>query len=98
MHVQHRDGWWLTSRITSVNDHFLGVRFGVPAAPPAAIDARVVADVDQGIKRANAELGLSLTAAEIKIDPQSRYQTEVYEAMAYALAMQAGPALGLAAD
>jgi hypothetical protein len=70
------------------------VRFGAPAAPSAVIDARVVADVEQGLARANAELGLSLTAAEIKIDPESRYQPEVYETMAYALAMQAVAALG----
>jgi hypothetical protein len=84
----------MTSLITSVNDHFLGVRFGMPAAPAAAIDARVVADVARGIARANAELGLSLATKEIKIDPESRYQLGVYEAMAYALAVQAGTTLG----
>lgn len=85
---QHGDSWQ-AARITSLNDHFLRLRFGHPVLDSAAgtgVDARVVADVVRGVACANADFGGALTVAEITIAPDSGYIPEVYAERAYEIA------------
>lgn len=88
MHVHTSNGWWMASRITGGDDHFLGVRFGTPG-DLAGIDGRVAAEVQRAVDQTNAERGTALAVAAIKVAPDARFSRAIYARLAVAIATQA---------
>ncbi|MBK5964042.1 hypothetical protein CCR95_08080 [Thiocystis minor] len=80
MHIQQQCDWLKAARITSLNDHFLGLRFGTePLNDPRPIAAVVL----EAVSLANADFGTNYRVSEIQIDERDNYSPRAYRMMAY---------------
>lgn len=80
MQVQQHGDWLKAARITSLNDRYLGLRFG----PESLVDLRpVAAAVQEGVSRANADFGTDYNVSEIQVADGDRYNHRAYTEMAY---------------
>lgn len=80
MQVQQHGDWLKAARITSLNDRYLGLRFG----PEPLDDPRPAAGaVQDGVSRANADFGTGYNVSEIQLADGDRYNHRAYATMAY---------------
>lgn len=80
MHIQQQGDWLKAARITSLNNHYLGLRFGTEPLN----DARpVTAVVLEAVSLANADFGTHYQVSEIQIDERDAYSPRVYHMMTY---------------
>jgi hypothetical protein len=84
--VQQHGDWLKVARITSLNDHYLGLRFG---AEPLSDQRSVAADVIKAVSLANADFGTDYQVSEIQIDERDTYRPEIYQMLAYQLVQYA---------
>ena len=82
MQIVQQGDWLKTVRITGLNDHYLGLRFGTE---PLHDPRPVAADVIEGVTAANAEFGVRYQVSEIQIDERDAYRPQIYQMMAYQL-------------
>ena len=80
MHIQQQGDWLKAARITSLNDHYLGLRFG---AEPLNDSRPVAAVVLEAVSLANADFGTYYQVSEIQIDERDAHSPRVYRMMAY---------------
>jgi hypothetical protein len=80
MQIVQQGDWLKAARMTSLNNHYLGLRFGVEPLN----DPRPVAEVVQdGVSLANADFGTHYQVSEIQIDERDDYSARAYRMMAY---------------
>jgi NADH dehydrogenase/NADH:ubiquinone oxidoreductase subunit G len=86
MQIVQQGDWLKVARITSLNDHYLGLRFG---AEPLSDQRPVAADVMKAVSLANADFGTDYQVSEIQIDERDTYRPQIYQMPAYQLVQYA---------
>lgn len=80
MQVQQHGDWLKAARITSLNDRYLGLRFG---QEPLDDQRPVAAAVQEGVSQANADFGTHYHVSEIQVADGDRFHHRAYADMAY---------------
>ena len=86
MQVQQYGDWLKAARITSLNDRYLGLRFG---AEPLNDARPVAAAVREGVSQANDDFGTRYNVSEIQVADGDRYNRRAYAEMAYRMVQYA---------
>ncbi|MTW19916.1 hypothetical protein [Allochromatium palmeri] len=80
MQIVQQGDWLKAARITGLNDHYLGLRFGVE---PLNDLRPVAAVVQEAVALANADFGTCYQVSEIQIDERDKYSPRACRLMAY---------------